>query len=128
MKQRIDAAQLNELTDAQKEKLRGWWKPHQGDVVIDERAMLPEGYVVTYTHPPGFSTNSELELDKDVCLPILSIGQMIEFLVSKPGSLGGDEYSNFIINGVQAKWDGYTYTADHLCDALWDVVRSKLSV
>jgi spore germination protein GerM len=31
MKHRITPEQLNELSDEQKERLRVWWKPQQGD-------------------------------------------------------------------------------------------------
>ena len=66
MKQHITPEQLNELSDKSKDKLRKWWKPEVGDINQDGHA-----YVVSH--------KSEL-FKKTKDLPLLSIGQMIEFL------------------------------------------------
>ena len=125
MKQYITEKQLNELTDKQKDKLRGW----SGDPRKLATRLKP----------------NEIEqaiLDNYLDLPLLSIGQMIEFL---------DEYWNKFeqlydeTDGEKGEFedrclyrcaDGCWYVQDpldnnpgeqfELCDALWEAVKEIL--
>ncbi|KIL35857.1 hypothetical protein SD71_10710 [Cohnella kolymensis] len=76
MKQRITKIQLREISDEQKEQLREWWNPQYGDAYyypkVDSTGHVPSGYL-------GW----ELDDMKTRVLPLLSIGQMIEFLETK---------------------------------------------
>lgn len=93
MKQNITKDQLNELSEKGKEKIRGWqMEPYKG-------------------------TWYEGELS-----PLLSIGQMIEFL----GDFCIDvDLSNGKLNGTgyitEAREDGM-----ELCDALWEACKEVL--
>jgi hypothetical protein len=131
LKQRITVEQLNELSEEQKNRLREWWKPkianefvHYVDVpghigadehVIDEFDKL---------------LNGGRDQDKDI-LPLLSIGQMIEFLESKKPTLHIDKH---LKQGMMKK-DRYdvfqqgagTSRGATLCDALWDAVKKAIN-
>lgn len=121
MKQRITVEQLNELTDEQKERLREWWKPQTGDwcyPVNDEgySDYCDHGIVigdVVHDFPHGdFSPISYYS-----CLPLLSIGQMIELT----------ESTNIIkYNGGWALEEDAISFHDELCDALWEAVKNIL--
>src|SRR5690554_4691823 len=89
MKQHITIEQLNELSDKAKEKLREWWKPEEGDLVIflqDNNHFDKETFVVgtgTFLTDKGWGVNYEDQaglMPKENVYPLLSIGQMIEFL------------------------------------------------
>jgi hypothetical protein len=67
MKQRISRDQLQELSDMGKERLKTWWKPEAGDIAVND-----QGQSLVY--------NFNINTIKESSLPLLSIGQMIEFL------------------------------------------------
>jgi hypothetical protein len=72
--QHITPEMLQELTDEQKERLREWWEPKDGDLVQSVK------------YPDGRSLLLGAILDektKDKYLPLLSIGQCIELLGEK---------------------------------------------
>ena len=96
MKQNISIEQLNELSDKGKEKLRKWWIPKDGDISIDP----------LWTGEQFWSVDS----DKDA-LPLLSIGQMYEFLLD---------------NGETYFEASSRYDIENLCDSLWKEVRWQL--
>lgn len=135
MKQHITPEQLNELTDEQKEKLREWWNPQYGDMTNHDLTWGDDG-----DGKRGF-----WEEDKEIetaftngyvpCYPLLSIGQMIEFLdsldlevcISKPHLTQYevaiyDKYTDKIqLNVDQGFYQG------ELCDALWEAVKELLT-
>ena len=94
MKQNITEKQLNELSEKGKKRLRKWWKPKTGDFMISD---LSDG-----SKSVGFVVQSELVGGTD--LPLLSIGQMIEYL--------NDDYIPY-------------ERAKDFCDALWKLVKEK---
>lgn len=119
MKQHIEVTQSNELGDKAKERLRGWWRPQVGDFWNDD------GYerCVDSDYKQGIYDN-----------PLLSIGQMIEFLDENK-----EEFD--VIYKTRNEWgvgsyerDGYNgdfiYSfveyCDELCDALWEAVKDTL--
>lgn len=112
MKQRIKIEQLNELSDEQKERLREWWNPSSGDayyyVKINSTGNVPW-------------SNKTWENDdmKKRTLPLLSIGQMIEFLDDQRQSAVPVPITQIIPN------INLIYT-DHLCNALWGMVKQAL--
>jgi hypothetical protein len=118
MKQRITVEQLNELTDEQKERLRVWWKPQIGDWIIDTEEM--EGPIEDLNKGGGdpiYSYGGKWITEKSKCLPLLSIGQMIELT----------ESTNIIkYNGGWALEEDAISFHDELCDALWEAVKQVL--
>ena len=105
MKQRIIPDQLNELSSSQKIALRGWFL---AKFPITRGGEIPW----VNTKPP---------------LPLMTIGQMIEFL--------SDKYENFIIGKIHSWYidldisDGShdVYDIMELCDALWEAVKEELN-
>ena len=116
MKQNITIEQLNELSEKGKKKLRKWWKPKEGDLFLD---TIGEGQVV-------WCCEDDVE---EGSLPLLSIGQMIEFL---------DEHlleGNYQIqrNGERNSWrlnsDDIEFDEEgksELCDMSWQAVKEIL--
>ena len=81
MKQNININQLNELSSKGKKRLRKWWEPSQGDFHVfnwNLDSRKPKDYGLDMVHDCG-SVEARRENDDD-SLPLLSIGQMIEFL------------------------------------------------
>ena len=106
MKQHISTKQLNELSEKGKKRLKKWWKPEtMMELVTDGDKAIVGMYI------------PELEANGIKVWPLLSIGQMIEFL---------DENSKFLcILNCKDHWE-VGYSIDHpdwdgieLCDALW---------
>ncbi|MNP52803.1 hypothetical protein D3C76_1472190 [compost metagenome] len=101
MKQRIAIDQLNELSEDQKDRLQGLWKPQRGDMFFNTQnnfVLLAEA--------------GDLLSKKD-CLPLLSIGQMIEIL---------QEYDRFVDIWYIEK----NVFMPNLCDVLWDELKKIL--
>jgi hypothetical protein len=123
MKQRITIEQLNELTDEQKKRLREWWKPQEGDFIIsdkDSRIRIigkPNNNSATQFFPRALNGYECDIIILKTCLPLLSIGQMIELT----------ESTNIIkYNGGWALDDDAVEFHDELCDALWEAVKQIL--
>jgi hypothetical protein len=133
MKRRITEEQLMELTDEQKQRLREWWKIGKGDIFHSTHFSGLYDYhiaidVYNYTILDWITG---VELDKDTCLPLLDIGQMIDLLTQREG------FPNLYISnypGVKT-WE-LTYICNpnieaeiettELCDALWESVKQVL--
>lgn len=142
MKQHITIDDLNKLSDKGKERLRKWWKPEYGDNYAYHK----------YTHKGIWKYEEHIYVDEigydlidptiasDIIpnkrdYPLLSIGQMIEFL---------DEYTNnkgwFMQNIYLTAIGGYTLEKPkeegywiarllqtlELCDVLWEACIEKL--
>ncbi|MGW8823344.1 hypothetical protein ACWGNU_14580 [Paenibacillus lautus] len=134
MKQRVTAAQLRELSDEQQQRLRDWWIPQQGDAYCYQELLgvyyaidAYGAYVIHYTPGDGYSIEAfRNKHHKLRCLPLLSIGQMIELLRSK----GYGVY----MNTYEAEWevvarkDGKSRVAlaPDLCDVYWEIVKQIL--
>ena len=90
MKQHITAEQLKELSKKGKERLGKWWKPKWGDRITSIEKISSEKEIhslgfITYYNAAGFMVEFKKPpfsayKDKADLSPLLSIGQMIEFL------------------------------------------------
>ena len=122
MKQHITPEQLQELTDEQRERLRGWWEPELYQLnrygVKFYLESLDEGYLREIRG----------------CLPLLSVGQCIELLEEKdPGSwsICCSKSGGWYITSSNLYAPKY-YIADggkdfvELIDALWQAVKEVL--
>ena len=114
MKQYITVDQLNELSKKGRKKLRKWWKPKEWDPYIDEEGL--ENVVWC----------CEKDVDKSD-MPLLSIGQMIEFLDDKT------KYT-FSIFRRHLDWkivyENKQYgkiIPGELCDFLWEACKDILN-
>lgn len=89
MKQRITSSQLQQLTPSQQEKLREIWEPEKGDYIL-----LPNGETLVYGDGTlgdeftddefyyfyGDEVKTCEPFNLNECLPVLNVGQCIEFL------------------------------------------------
>lgn len=137
MKQFIAIEQLNELSDKAKGKLREWWEPKAGDWfygTYGDRDVDNEYYdnfsiwiLSPYPTDGGFygaSLNEEEDAAPDKnALPLLSIGQMIEFLDTKVKPC-------YELRKIDLMWliditlDKFYQSKDYeLCDALWEAIK-----
>ncbi len=138
MKQHITPEQLNELSEKGMKKLKKWWKPKMGDkfsarlVNVTDINNMPGDelfrfvYVMTEVNETDDNENRKF-------VPLLSIGQLIEFLgdsqihnfhpldrcVEAPNSTGWH-----VVMGKE--YGGVTHEKDQLCDALWEAVKEIL--
>ena len=123
MKQHITIKQLNELTTEEKNYLRKWWKPKKGDKFYSNNYSNVYGGlfygelsspIIAESYEPDkvyFAGGEGEGREKD--LPLLSIGQMIEFI--------GDEYINVLYSS-----EFITTQATKVCDELWEMVKWEL--
>ena len=129
MKQHVSSKQLGELSEKGKERLRKWWKKsgiHEGDLVVG----------------PNKTSNDFLWLEEhlfqggklETSYPLLSIGQMVEFLDEKfkylklshewgAKRLGWRVSHIESLNPYKPKNFPFSYG---LVDALWEAVREVL--
>lgn len=129
MKQHITAKQLSELNKIDREKLVDWWTPKEGDFVSykGKNYFLDSGSMFTYQNfnKIGWGIHEKKPKNyKENRLPLLSIGQMIEFLYRKkqPG-----KFNSLIISGSKGKgWFVDGKNASDCCDALWEAVKEVL--
>ena len=124
MKQRIDPKQLKELSEDGKKRLRKWWKPKEGDWAIGKKTAF---LVDRANNSPEW-----LLSQKTKYLPLLSIGQLIEFLDENKSKFELKRYKfkkdkNY--NGWELKvgkwWDSNIHRK--LCGALWESVKEILN-
>lgn len=137
MKQHITDEQLGELSNKGKNRLRKWWKPKHGDLYypigrfhlgmdikkIEESAKIRKKIlgtreildIVDKLHP------SKIEKDS---MPLLSIGQMIEFLEHKGGNF--QIFHNIRSDNQICDWIVRGHKSQELCDALWEAVKEVL--
>lgn len=130
MKQHITVEQLGELSDEEKDKLRIFGLEHcitQGSIWAcwayrelypnkkPEYNMWIEIGDVTYEY--GYDPNYYVEN-----YPLLSIGQMIEFLVEYDIKTTGS--SLYLLEGFSATYG--SLDGVELCDDLWEAVKAVL--
>jgi len=121
MKQHITPKQLNELSKIGKEKLRKWWEPRRGDRFHGKNKWFPT-YVVSY-EAIGLTRKN---LKKQV-LPLLSLGQMLEFLEKRlpDVSYQHEGYGNgWSIRYGESDNDRKIYK--NLADVLWEACKEIL--
>lgn len=129
MKQHIAIEQLTELSPGARNKLKDWWTPQDGDLVVYWGGRWKKFYgpqVVELHHDCGSYECCGYDFEKDKnSYPLLSIGQMIEFLAD----------SDYLLNITQGQlshqyyvWDRRREKGDQaeLCDALWQAVKQVL--
>lgn len=128
MKQHISVEQFIELTEEQKNKVRDWWWPHAWDrVVLFAASGEPTIAIIT----------SEF-VDKDKYYPILSIGQMLDFIREKLSDkeifikispkadildFPQKEVKIMCVKTGEKELLNCSYT---LVDALWEIVKENL--
>lgn len=135
MKQNITSEQLEELSPKAKEKLREWWKPQEHDLYFDGEINTWEqdmdGCIAFDDVKKATALGGDEKPEWDKAYPLLSIGQMIEFL---------DEHKEIVdiqpaIHFTQKQGDGDFRTIigkticwhnNELCDALWESVKQIL--
>ena len=156
MKQHITTEQLNELSEKGRESLRKWWKPKRGDWFAEkdfvnypeeewESDLLEEydrfWYLTNLSSLQEFTeyvkTNGVQTL-----LPLLSIGQLIEFLDNEKrmdierdvntSTLYRDKMTNenssgtFLLRFNYPFIDIETHRNIEMCDALFHAVKEVL--
>ena len=111
------------------EALRSWGNQEdteEAEEEVDMEEYNEEDFIFEYERPDIYS--------KGDCLPLLSIGQMLEIL-NKCGYGKGNFYVNFqkdaIGFGVGRNIEEYIdygtdYNGEELCDALWTAVKEAL--
>ena len=136
MKLRIETSQLNELSDAQKQKLRELWEPQVGDFATidgDDENILMAIYDVGMG---CIDVNGGLrnDIDKEYLTPILSIGQMIEILSEilldisiVPKSLLAEKRLWSITITFRKTTFMKSFEGLELCDILWQAVKEILN-
>ena len=118
MKQHITPKQLNELSGKGKRRLWEWWKPEKGNFCYPSL----KANSVKMCRFDEFNKRSGSRYN----YPLLSIGQMLEFLEENTES----QFSifrrtldwKFIYEGV----DYGKIVGGELCDALWEAVKERL--
>jgi len=119
MKQHIQVKQLGRLSRKGRKRLAKWWTPEQGD------------WVAEYIKEPSYKCVNmctvgvdEREWHLKYSLPLLSIGQMIEFLDENNR---GHEGAN-ILPLVKSFDKDYVDVepVDKWCDALWEATKEVL--
>ena len=134
MKQHITTEQLNELSKKGKERLGKWWKPKWGDRITSIEKISSEKEIhslgfITYYNAAGFMVEFKKPpfsayKDKADLSPLLSIGQMIEFLDGK--SIDKHYTALNIIIFEQGVGGTILLPTEQWCDALWEAVKEKL--
>ena len=117
MKQHITIDQLNELTDKKKKKLAKWWKPAVGDYYVDSYFKDRELNIGALQ---GFSG----VLAKEPYYPLLSIGQMIEFL--SENAKNEDSWLFPLVEEVQIDYP-VAIKAEYVCNVLWEALKEELT-
>ncbi|GIP31589.1 hypothetical protein [Paenibacillus sp. J2TS4] len=124
MKQRVTIEQLNQLSAVQKGKVQHQWKPDNGDrVLYRSREGVITGIDSLQSGGTFFVETIDkkwraLLVEKKECLPLLSIGQMVELMAALREDGGVSLNALFPSMG---EW-----TADELSDRLFEAIRSHL--
>lgn len=135
MKQHLSINDLNQLSEKGKIKLREWWKPEYGDFVAIKYYFQRKYREKIYIDELGYDLVDEVMGITDLnesALPLLSIGQLIQFLdehnpsgkgFSKIDATKGTDGLNYF--WVVVQYDKY-YKELELCDSLWMAVKDIL--
>lgn len=129
MKQHITVDHLNELANDQKKLLWEWWRPQIGDMFVydgPDGMIGPMGRIITHIFEDGlFCYGKGIDLPGEVykknCLPLLSIGQCIEFLASDLSYIDVKPHAWQVAHEKAGD-----KTDTELIDALWEAVKSQL--
>lgn len=129
MKQHITPEDLNQLSESGKQKLREWWKPQQGDWIytsawVDDKTK--NDLILCMSSPTGMVWQQML----NGALPLLSIGQMVEFLTAQKSTLRIEKWKSTewlcgeIYNSEEYKNEK---SGVELCKALWSACVEVLN-
>ena len=130
MKQHITIDDLSQLNEIGKNRLRDWWNPEYGDWFAFRPYGCRKVRERIYMDQMGYDIVDEVlgatTIDANA-LPLLSIGQMIEFLdehikgwsIIKPYSQEKDQR-------ICLGYLNHLHKNDELCDALWSAVKDIL--
>ncbi len=115
--------ELDELSENGKKFLKNWWKPYTGDEVVCEKETVWHHYTTNFLTSCATCECCERELmrDKRGHFPVLTITQMIEFLMNSDDDM--KTVSQLIRN--------YNYfnpgeSDDNFCKQLWKAVKEIL--
>jgi hypothetical protein len=128
MKQRITIEQLNELTYEQKEKLRNWWwssNPSMSDVYVVKNRFDD---ITQYEglHVLAMRKNFSEDYHIGEAIPLITIGQMIEFL-NESNALKNDwGYDPKDITEGIVSWFTIDQNKSEFADILWEAVKGFL--
>ncbi len=139
MKQYIAIEQLRELTPEQQIKLREWWQPQKYERVAytyrynnnwETSEILIKGL---YNHNPT-KVEEESDLDgeyvfmKDNCLPLLNIGQCIEYLRKYDLDINDTSLKDkeWCVDLNRGDSNLYLFRSNELIDALWEAIKTYL--
>lgn len=113
IKQNITSQQLEELSDKQIKALFNYWWDKNG---IGKNELTPSEKI-----PFGYSSLYEL--------PLMSIGDMIEYLIyNKDQNFTIERYLQY--EGVDFEemiWEVHDYIDPELCDCLWELTKKVLN-
>ena len=133
MKQRIEPADLEGLTDAQKDRLRELWQPEVGNFMfVDTDVRLVTA--INNNRFGGYLFYCTAGCcQKQDCIPLLSVGQMIETVrrVKQMDIYTVDNWwcvqlfnlETCANDGYDCEWEN---SSRELCDALWMAVKEIL--
>jgi len=132
MKLYITPQQLGELTDAQKQVLKDWWKPSVGDWIYTTAWADSEtkNDLVLCMSSPAVMMWSFLLRE---AMPLPSIGQMIEFLGERVDfgmervDLTTDKDNINVVWELSSNNEWIVIgNKKELCDTLWEAVKEEL--
>jgi len=129
IQQHITPEMLSELTDEQKERLREWWEPQVGDIC---EYFINEYFVVIRVEDNWVWLTDDYQrherISKNICLPLLSIGQCIELLREKDYIaviFPTDKDWRMTRKSSSPKFN-FEYSGTELIIALWQAAKSIL--
>ena len=145
MKQHITIDQLNELSDKGKKKLIKWWEPKEGDKFLNWDEEVFYGELSSSTEAESYEPDKiyfkgSAGEGKEKNLPLLSTGQMIEFLGwlditiyagKQPTRYMRKKYPNknldlWIVQDGDYENASRSFNGNCICDALWEAVKEVL--
>ena len=131
MRQRITVENLKELSPEQQEKLRTWWNVQESDLFAYIGLINTSNKIVIDVDREGYMYDGRDWFPKMDCLPLLSIGQMIELLQDNIRDTRWDPDEE---NSIQIYRDGdwgrkshrVSLLDDEICNSLWQAVKEIL--
>lgn len=117
MQQNITVEQLNKLSKKGKKRLREWWKPN--DIDLSYSSLFGVRIYASFFNKNDIEIMKFSKKNDREIYPLLSIGQLIEFLIEyEQKKYGSAMYLLEEYSGVEDE--------DGLCDALWESVKEVL--
>lgn len=132
MHQYISYEAILELHPPKKELLLNWWNPAPGNRVYHLHKEL-SGFITHYcpeTKTATFQSDEGIRfttINQSSLFPLLSIGQMIDFIATEHHYVKLSAYSDGLMCRVQGG-SSYPRIATELCQALWEEVTQILHV